>query len=528
MSTVDTYGWHTVAAITYADVNKAIAASGKVPASFSATAPDSSTSANNVTFGVWSLAFGGSGADISMQIGVTGGSITGPFGVGGDRASLPISATTFPILVKANYVPHVDDSTVLNLVLDHRQPVSVGAYSGAAPTTNSLANAALRGLLQQWLIENINEFNMVFASVDLDASYKSEGLNWLAPSFRGYAVSEPPTAQTMDNCVFAVLCLVDGALAPTNISYAVSPYAIPAGANAAFLINGEKFLEHMMFAALPAMFDGVPAGQSAAYFDITNDGSQITNSKPLQLNKVQLDNGKIVSPNVDPLKFTVQLDGQELVMSISDMSFELSAGVSVHLTYTCRAKLTYGGANATGAQKGLSLVVDSQSGHGWIEVSKGLQIAEYITGGLALLTALLGGIGGIYSAPATAIAEGTTVTLTRGINMGQDIEMVGLGMQAEAGVIISNVAAPISRFSSAWLLTTKIALAVGFLSGLMPMITEVIKAVADGKYDSMPEITELTHAAIGQTVIWPASVSDYTLASAQLNGALQFGLAKSK
>ena len=41
---------------------------------------------------------------------------------------------------------------------------------------------------------------------------------------------------------------------------------------------------------------------------------------------------------------------------------------------------------------------------------------------------------------------------------------------------------------------------------------------------TVPKITELTDNALGRAVMWPEGVPRYTLASAQLNGALQFGL----
>lgn len=517
MSSIDTYGWHTVAAVTYAEINRAIAAAGSAPASFTATSADQSVSAANIGFGAWTLAQGGSGGDISMQIAVRGGTIAGPFGAGGAAATLPVSDTTFPIIVKAQYVSHTGAS-LLALVLDHSQAVGVGASLGNPPTSSTLANAALRDLLQQWLNANLNAFNMVFASVDLDADYVHAGLSWLKPSFRGYAVSEPPSGATMDNCVFAVLCLVDGELPPSNIAYAVSPYAIAAGNRAAFLLSAPKFLEHMMFGAMPVMFSNVAPGKSPDYFKLSGDGTQITNTQALTFNALKLENGNTVSPTVEALNFTIQADGTDLVMAVSDMSFAYTAGVTAHFNYSCRANI-----NLDDKQR-LSVTVATQTGSGNIEVSQGLEIAEFVTGGLAVVAALVGGLGGIYGAPATAIAEGTGVTLTRGVNIGQNIEMVEIGAQEAANFTITGVTAPVNRFSSFWLLASKVALAVGFVDGLMPLVTETIKAIAANNYDSMPEITVLTDAAVGQTVIWPTAIGGYKLVSAQLNGALQFSL----
>src|ERR1700761_6837155 len=118
---VDMGGWHTAAAITYADVNKAIAAGGKKPASFSETAADKSASAS-AGFGAWTLRTGGAGPDIQMQVQLTGGSIT----VG--TAEYRIAQCAFPFMLRAKYVPHVPGSSIQNLVPDNTSPVEVGSF----------------------------------------------------------------------------------------------------------------------------------------------------------------------------------------------------------------------------------------------------------------------------------------------------------------------------------------------------------------------------------------------------------------
>src|SRR5215211_645946 len=72
--TVDTYGWHTVSAVTYAEVNRAIAAQTAFPASFSQTSSDGITAAGN--FSGWKVTVGGSGAKIAMSLTLSDGSIT--------------------------------------------------------------------------------------------------------------------------------------------------------------------------------------------------------------------------------------------------------------------------------------------------------------------------------------------------------------------------------------------------------------------------------------------------------------------
>jgi len=100
-STIDTNGWHTVAAIKYADVNRAITAQGKGPSDFTQAASDGSASVTG-TFGPWQLNTGGSGPLLMMALPITGGSVT----VG--TAHYPISACTATIKVQATYIPRPD------------------------------------------------------------------------------------------------------------------------------------------------------------------------------------------------------------------------------------------------------------------------------------------------------------------------------------------------------------------------------------------------------------------------------------
>ena len=70
----------------------------------------------------------------------------------------------------------------------------------------------------------------------------------------------------------------------------------------------------------------------------------------------------------------------------------------------------------------------------------------------------------------------------------------------------------------------KIAAIAAFMTTAAPAFMGIATAIAQGKYESMPRITDLTDNALGVAVRWPSGVPGYVLASAQLNGALQFGL----
>lgn len=520
-NSVDTNGWHTVSAITYADVNAAIAASGSKPTNFKVTADDDSASASG-SFGAWSLALGGSGPDINMRIEIGGGSITGPFGHGGSQTTLQINACAYPVLVRAIYIPHTDAQTKLNLQLDDSAPVTVGSPLSGNPTPSFLANAALQELLQQWLTQNLADFNVVFASVDLEAQYEHDGLTWLRPAYRGYAVSEPATGASMENSVFGVLTLVDDMKTPpADLAYAISAFAIPDGARAAFLISTEKFLQHMMFAALPVMFQGLAAGSSEQHFQIGNSGTGITNTTDVQLKDVKLQNGNVVNPSIKAKNFSIEVDTTELVFGLSDMQFEYSPGITVHLNYVGRATLGYDKTHSL-----LDFSVVTQSGSGSVEVSEGLRIAEYVMGGISIVAAVVSGVGGVVAKSASAAVEGASATISTAEQVGEDEAVAAQATISAMRGLITGTPAEVSQIAARALAIARMGLIAGFVSGLMPGIATILKAVADGDYQSMPKISDLTSAAIGKTVIWPAAVGNFKLDSAQLNGALQFGLVK--
>lgn len=525
----DTEGWHTVAAITYSDVNAAIAANGTKPASFQVTATDESVSSSG-QFGDWVLTLGGSGPNISMRIGITGGSITGPFGQHGAETTLPVAACAFPILVRAQYIPHTGDPNVHDLKLDNSgqggdsAPVTVGAYlDNKQPTSSFLANAGLQELLQQWLTDNINQFNALFASVDLDADYTLEGLSWLKPTYKGYAVAERVADPTLDNSTFAVMCLIDGDKPPADLAYAVSPFAIPDGARAGFLISANKFLQHMMLAAVPAMFKDIQNDDPTKHFVIDNDGTRIRNTGGLKLLKVKLENGHEVEPAISASQFAISVQEQELVIAMTDMVFEYSPGITVHLNYQGSSSLYYD------KTKGLlDLAIKVQSGNGSVEVSKAIQITDIVLGVVAIVASLAAAAGGAVSKVATAaVQSATNAAITTAENVGESTEAVQQATVTALRGLISGSVEDVSAIASRASAVAKVAAAGAFAATLMPAITEIMKSVAEGDYQSMPKITELTDAAVGKTVIWPKEVGTFTLDSARLDGCLQFGLVKS-
>jgi hypothetical protein len=515
---VDTNGWDTVAAISYKDVNDAIVRQGSAPQHFAQSAGDGSASVTG-DFGQWALTTGGAGPDIMMALPVTGGTVT----VGAN--SYPITPATATVLVRANFLPQPDNPARQLLQLQTKATLTAGEEAASVEDMQPaqpvfLANAALRQLLQDWLNAHLQEFNHTFAVVDFNAEFTREGMEWLRPSHTGYAVAEQAVGATLENSVFAVMCLIDGKTDTQGLVFQVSPYAIPTGRKAGFILSSEKFLQHMMLAAVPLMFKGIQDRPVTDYFRIDNDGTRIINIKPLNLLDTKLENGKTVKPTVKERLFSIEVNETELKISITGMEFEYSPGITVNLTYEGAATLSF-----DAVQRVLDLAVASQSGSGSVQVSEGIIIAEIVAGVTGIVLSVVGGLGGVVSRTANAaVRTATEAELGAAVAAGADAEAAAAAQVTCCCGLIAGTPQKITQIGATAFTIAKVAAVGGFLFASAWGIMEIVQAVAQKDYQSMPKITDLTDNAVGRAVIWPEGVPGYALASAGLNGSLQFGL----
>jgi hypothetical protein len=142
----------------------------------------------------------------------------------------------------------------------------------------------------------------VFASLDLSPIIsKSDKFAWLKPTSTSYAVTDEGT---LDSSVFGVLTMAMNRQSANN--HQVSPYAIPSGSDAGFLISGPVFMQYMLLAGAQLIFNGA----SADAFLIENDGLTVRNTKDLVWGKFMMDNKKKGSVRNDG--FSAQLDKKQL------------------------------------------------------------------------------------------------------------------------------------------------------------------------------------------------------------------------
>lgn len=165
---------------------------------------------------------------------------------------------------------------------------------------------------------------------------------------------------------------------------------------------------------------------------------------------------------------------------------------------------------------------------GSIEVSKGLTDLNTVLQWTGVALSLLGAFGGAVSKTASAAIEGATeAAMDVAQSVGQEEEVAEQVTVSVCKGLISGTPEEVSKLAAIFMTMAKVALISAFVSELSPAITATTESVAKSDYTSTPKITDLTSSAVGKTIIWPSTVGTFTLASAQLNGPLQFGLTSS-
>jgi hypothetical protein len=169
--------------------------------------------------------------------------------------------------------------------------------------TSGIPADVLPDLLTTWFNINIGNFNSVFAALDLSPVVaKQTSYTWMLPTTTSYAVVDHDS--DANKSVFGVLTMGQNNLPPD--SHQVSPYAIPAGADAGFLISGTNFMKNMMLAGAQLVFNNAPANS----FDITNDGLTITNKARILFGKFHMDDTP--KANIPDKGYSAQLDNAQL------------------------------------------------------------------------------------------------------------------------------------------------------------------------------------------------------------------------
>ena len=376
-----------------------------------------------------------------------------------------------------------------------------------------LEAAEYLSLLQLWLEANLAQFNYVFATVNLTPSFPTQpnaDFSWLTPSWYSYAVAEPALNPTVDNCVFAILCLIDGTQ-PFTTGSASLQQCYSCRREGRVPDSAQHFSEtHYARCGSADVLRAIGRGCPCELYDRQqwHENHSTTDQTLLPLS---MDQGITVTPSVSAGNFTVSIIGAELMLNISDMKFNWSPGIDVHLGYTGYVSV---GFEATLGH--LVFKLDQQTAPAPIAVNQAwLNDVNISIGVIGAIASLLGGIGGavqIMKTPVAAVAQAGAAN-------------AGAAAAAAANVAQNvNQAATLSARAVAFL---KVAafMALGGAAAAMPVtITAILDAIATGNYSAVPKLADLANVAVGEVVTWPSSVGSYKLQSAQLNNALILGL----
>ena len=469
VSTVyDTNGWDTVYVIPLPDVNTAIANKKTSPTTWSGSIAPTLFNPTKIdatgTFSTWSLTTGGSGAIIRMHIPfganitVTNGSVVTPVTVTGGIAFVEVKLVYIP-------QPPVDGVTPNNLKVRTAggtaddPVVTVTSVSYTAPPEDSGLDTALVTMLQGWFNANLDQFQHVFATVNLGTEEATGDFTWLNPTQTNYAYIDN---SNIDQALLGVLCMTENRPSTGNVQE-ISAGAIPPGARASFNMSLERFMSKMVLPSLPAEFPKAPSGT----FVLGNNDTQITASSNFDLAAV-----KVGAVNYTPTvtSYKMSLDGS-IMETYSYIHTPISPGIDAYCEITYYSTM----AIATKSDGSQSLT--------WLKAQNTDEKTWYTVA--------------------------TWVTVTEAV---ADIILAVIG--AVVGNVVTAVESVVCRILVA-------VLCGGVVSAIAAVLEQVPNWIAGSVPDAIPSVNALVDGATKPTA-W-ADSTDFTLTEVLINAGLQLG-----
>ncbi len=408
---------------------------------------------------------------------------------------------------------------------------AVNIISIANDPATGIAAAVLSQLFSSWFNENIAEFNHVFAILDLSLEVdKNDKWKWIKPTSTSYAVTDEGT---MESSIFGVLTMTENR--DTAENHQVSPYAIPTGQDAGFLISGQRFIENMMREGASTVFNG----EALTSFDITNDGLTVQNNKELTWGNFEITDSKKVTIKIPAKQFKMTLSHSQVEIEFINLNYAYSSDYNVHVNYTEYVQLK------------LKEVTDSNGTKKKIfwfdEVSKNMTVNVTKTDAMITREIVMGAVVAVLSMVALAgpIVEGLTAgaEVVEGVGAGaaeisEDVfeaaeaadPIANAEEDAEAGVAAGEDVAQPGKWQSIknafrtpkWKFVGGLAAAAGLIDGGAEIIGALIEKAAKDEWDDVKGFDEFSNMCIAPYA-WPG-VTSFDLGTSCLSGSLQIGL----
>ena len=532
-----TNGWDTVYALYFPDVNTAIKNAKSSPTSFTQT--DAPLTLNG-TFGDWQLAGGGDGKNLHMTLPIPTSTLSG---IGTPATYTAITATIEINLLWKNPdgttalggaavpagtpppAPSKPNLKVNGASADKTQPaVSIVFMDYGANTIGGMQQGMYQQLVLEWLNAHLEDFAHVFGTISLNTVLDTNaGFQWMVPTTTLYAIVDKEDSTGADDfakSTFAVLCMTQGRQSPG--AHEVDPFAIPDGANTAFLISPARVLENMFLPGLAHMFTSAP---DASCF--TLDATTITNNTELQFTDQKLDNGHIVNPTVPAGNFIVALIGNQVQINMHGMHFEYTPGFTVTIDHVSNATFVLNknrifSMNIVGTPTTSASVSISKGAEiGMIVMSIALAVAGAAAGGF-LGGAAAGGAAGAVDAAGDAAVSAVTVSVEEGAE--DAASNITAEAVTDAAAQVGGIAGKFANFFAANWAKMLGAFIGGSIGGATSAIPAIIEKMANDNDSDIPTLDSFGTQMM-DSISWPNMENKgELLVNGSLNGAMQIGI----
>ncbi|MFB0832766.1 TULIP family P47-like protein [Brevibacillus laterosporus] len=353
----DTLNWDTVFAIPISKVNETIIKQKSSPKNFQYERKSGSVKG---VFGDWQITKGGDGSFIHLSIPIN--NLTGLYG---KHTKKDFSWTGFSLIVEVSlqFLPHDDNGEKSNnsyvqslkiktKSIDPTNPVvslvtTISKDSAGNPTepkgdaiddvhTPDIMSGYISDLIVDWLNENLEDFNHVFATVNLNNYIdKDSAWAWCKPTYVDYAYVDKDSEESL----LGVLCMTGGRKGSVQQLQQIDPYVIPKGSIAGFLVSEERLLTDLLLPTLPMKWKkSCIQDYEVIYNSDIETGNyryvlQLKQGNSIELDHVEQD-GKSYTPYMKTMKIALEED-----QLIFDSYTETDVGMGI--TAWCRSTHYY-------------------------------------------------------------------------------------------------------------------------------------------------------------------------------------------
>lgn len=361
-----TLGWDSIFVVSIDEINHEIKKQDKYPHSI--TVPHSKKGKKfgfKVDCECWQVTTGGGGVYVNVLIPLRNLKATYT-NADGSKGTVTCDALDYTVAIRLDVVTHdgpavLPDGTVLEEpkkgTTRHKMTAATTSSDPENPVASlvridylkPLSNAHAKGIIErnllQWVNDNLDQFEHVFAFLDLEDEIATGPWAMFKPHTSAYAytdITDTVTGKTSGS--LAVLSMTSGDPIPKQQE--VNGFALPQGCGVAFLVSPKRFLLDLVVPALQHKWPQLRRGQLVLSPDETKlsfrDGYKI------HLPAQEMENGKKISPVLS--KFSVEILGSELIISaFTDVEFNSVLGYHA----TCSSKEFFKlniGKNAKGEQ----------------------------------------------------------------------------------------------------------------------------------------------------------------------------------